>query len=175
MYLNPASWAQAFPMVRAGGLFILIMGASVLLGALLPRRRRSLLIIGAAAATVAIVLLAGRLSAPFGTPTKLQVWALFGSIGAEFVLIRIAIALSRGAGERYLLLAILFAVGLHFLPMAMAFGPACAALAAILCANAGIGLWLRPDVPLNRLWASDGVMKIVVGALMFCLPYLTAI
>ncbi len=128
MYLNPASWARAFPMIRAGGLFILIMGGSVLLGALLPRRRRSLLLLGAAVATVAIVFLAARLSAPFGTPPPLQVWALFVSIGAEFILIRIAVALPRHAGERSLHLANLFAVGLHFLPMALAFGPACAVL-----------------------------------------------
>src|ERR1700679_3386283 len=86
--LDPSSWAYAFPMVRAGGVFIFIMGAGVVLGALLPGRRRSLLIIGAGVATVAIVLLAAPLSAPFGTPTRLQLWFLFGSISAEAILIR---------------------------------------------------------------------------------------
>jgi hypothetical protein len=51
--LDPSSWAYAFPMVRAGGVFVFIMGAGVVLGALLPNRRRSLLIFGAAVATIA--------------------------------------------------------------------------------------------------------------------------
>jgi hypothetical protein len=154
-------------MVRAGGMFIAIMGAGVLLGAIIPNRRRSFLIVGAVAATVAIILAAARLSAPLGTPTRLQFMFLAGSIGAEAVLIRIAVAIYRRANERTLLLAILFAVGLHFLPMAGAFGPLCAALGVTLCACAGTGLWLNSAIPLNRLWASDGMIKITFGAIMF--------
>jgi hypothetical protein len=168
--LVPSSWAYAFPMVRAGGVFIFIMGAGVVLGALLPNKRRSLLIFGAAVATIAIVFLAARLSAPFGAPSRLQLWFLFGSIGAEAILVRVAVVLYRQAGERSLLLAILFAVGLHFLPMAVAFGPICAALGLTLCVCAGIGLWLTPDIPLNRLWASDGFIKMTFGAIMLLAP-----
>lgn len=118
--LDPSSWLYAFPMIRAGGVFIFAMGAGVVLGALLPNRRQLLLIIGAVIATIAIVFLAAPLSAPLGQPD--------------------------------LLLAILFAVSLHFLPMAVAFGPVRAALGMKLCVCAGIGLWLRPGIPLNRLW-----------------------
>jgi hypothetical protein len=157
-------------MVRAGGLFIFIMGTGVVLGAVLPNMRRSLLICGAVVATIAIILSAARLSAPFGAPTGLQIWSLFGSIVAEAVLVRVAVALYREAGERSLLSAILFAVGLHFLPMAMAFGPICAALGVALCANAGSGLWPTSDIALNRLWASDGVIKMTFGAIMFLAP-----
>src|ERR1700730_3320831 len=151
--LDPSSWAYAFPMVRAGGVFVFIMGAGVVLGALLPNRRRSLLIVGAAVATIAMVFLAARLSAPFGAPSRLQLWFLFGSIGAELILIRAAVALYRHAGERSLLLAVLFAVGLHFLPMSIALGPLCAALGVTLCLCAGGGWWWKPGVSLNRLWA----------------------
>ncbi len=170
MSLDPASWAYEFPMSRAGGVFILIMGAGVALGAALPNRRRSLLIFGAAVATIAMVLLAARLSAPFGRPSRLQLWFLFCSIGAEAILVRVAVVLYRYADKRSLLLAILFAVGLHFLPMAVAFGPICAALGVTLCVCAGIGLWLRPHIPLNGLWASDGIIKMVFGALMLVVP-----
>jgi hypothetical protein len=97
-------------MVRAGGLFIFIMGAGVVLGAVVPDRRRSLLFVGAAAATIAMIFSAARLSAPYGAPTRLQLWFLFGSIGAEAILIRVAVALERHADERSMLLAILFAV-----------------------------------------------------------------
>jgi hypothetical protein len=150
--------------------FIFIMGAGVALGALLPNRRRSLLILGAAVATIAIILLAAPLSAPFGTPSTLQLWFLFGSIGAEAILVRVAVALYHQAGERSLLLAILFAVGLHFLPMAVAFGPVCAALGATLCVCAGSGLWLRPGIALNTLWAADGFIKMAFGAIMLLAP-----
>src|SRR3984957_8370189 len=111
--LDPSSWAYAFPMVRAGGGFIFIMGAGVVLGALLPTRRRLLLIIGAAVSTIAIIFLAGPLSAPFGRPTRLQLWFLFGSISAEAILIRVAVAMYRRAGGRALLFALLLSVGLH--------------------------------------------------------------
>jgi hypothetical protein len=154
-------------MLHAGGLFILIMGVGVLAGALMPARRRSLLIVGAAVATVAIVLFAGRLSAPYGFPSKLQLWFLFGSIALEGALIRIAVARYRQAGERSLLLAILFVVGIHFFPMAVAFGPMCVALGLVLCSCSGAGLWLRLGLPLNALWALDGTLKIAFGAIMF--------
>lgn len=168
--LDPASWAYAFPMVRAGGVFVFIMGAGVVLGAFLPNRRRSLLISGAALATIAMIFSAAPLSAPLGTPTRFQLWFLFASIGAEAILVRVAVALYRQAGERSLLLAILFAVGLHFLPMAVAFGPICAALGVTLCGCAGSGLWLRPGIPLNRLWASDGFIKMAFGVIMLLAP-----
>jgi len=154
-------------MLRAGGLFILIMGIGVLAGAALPARRRGLLILGGAIATVAIVLFAGRLSAPFGRPSPVQLWFLFGSIALEVVLIRLAIARYREAGERALFLAILFVVGLHFLPMALAFGPLCIALGLVLCVWSAIALWLLPTLPLNGVWAVDGGIKIAFGAVMF--------
>ena len=157
-------------MVRAGGMFIALMGAGVVLGAFFPNQRRLLLIGGAVVATFAIVFLSERLSAPFGAPSRLQLLCLIGSIALEAILIRVAVALYRREGERSLLLAILFAVGLHFLPMAGAFGPACLALAIALCACAGAGLWLRTAIPLNTMWATDGFIKIAFGALMFFAP-----
>ena len=154
-------------MVRAGGLFILIVGLAVIAGAALPARRRSLLVVGGAIATIAIILFAGRLSAPFGRPTQLQVWFLFGSIALEVVLIRIVVAKYRLAGERTLLLAILFVVGLHFIPMAVTFGPVCLALGLVLCGWSAVGLWLRTTLALNIIWAVDGFIKMIFGVLMF--------
>jgi len=166
-FVNPTVLSSVFPMIRAGGLFILIMGLGVLVGAILPARRRSLLIVGAGAATAAIVLFAGRLSTPYGRPSQLQLWFLFGSIILEAALIRFAVQKYHVAGERSLLLAILFVVGIHFLPMTVTFGPICIALGLLLCACAGTGLWLRPSLPLNSLWALDGILKIAIGATMF--------
>lgn len=166
MPVSPSAWPHVFPLIRGGGLFIFIMGVGVLLGALLPFRRGLLLMVGAAVATLAIVLFARPLAAPFGAPTPIQLWFLFGSIAAEVVLVRFAVARYRQSGERALLLAILFVVGLHFLPMAVAFGPLCAALGLTLCLVAGSGLWLWPNISLDRLWAADGLIKMGFGAAM---------
>ena len=59
-------WTHTFPMVRAGGLFILIMGLDVLLGGMVPKRRMLLLALGGGGATVAITLFAGVLKIAFG-------------------------------------------------------------------------------------------------------------
>lgn len=164
--MTPSTLAHAFPLVRGGGLFIFTMGCGVVLGGVFVRYRKWLLAVGAAAATIAIMVYAPRLSEPFGAPTRLQFWFLFGAILAEAVLIRVVVALYRNAGERSLLLAILFVVGLHFLPMAVTFGPLCAALGLVASMNAATGLWLKPSLPLNGLWIADGVIKMIFGTLM---------
>ena len=164
--MHPLTWALAFPMVPAGGLFILIMGGGVLSGALFPNKRDFFLICAGAVATAALVIFGGRLMAPFGNPTPLQLWFLFGSIAIEVVLFRLALPRYRRAGERSARLASLFIVGFHFLPMAVAFGPACLALGVALCICAGAGLWLRRSASLNGLWAADGILKIAFGSIM---------
>lgn len=156
-----------FPMIRAGGLFILIMGIGVLLGGLWPRLRMAMLMAGGAGATLAIILTANVLTRPLGVPTRTQFWALLAAIALEIVLIRVAVARYKGAGERPFLFAILFVVGIHFLPMAITFGPLCALLGLCAMINGGIGLWASRDISLNRAWLIDGVLKLSFGGLMF--------
>jgi hypothetical protein len=157
-------------MVRAGGLFILVMGVGVVLGSVVPTLRRSLLAAAVVLATASIVVFGPALSASMGGPTPTQLWFLVGAIALEALFIGLAVAKYRRAGERALLLAILFAVGLHFLPMAGAFGPICAALGVTLCVTAGYGLWLRPSLQLNGLWLVDGLLKATFGAIMLFSP-----
>ncbi len=97
---HPVSWAPAFPMVPAGGLFIAIVGVGVVSGALFPTKRDFSLFCAFVVATVALVIFGGRLMAPFGNPTRLQLWFLFGSIGLEIILFRFALPKYRRAGER---------------------------------------------------------------------------
>src|SRR5262245_51187172 len=163
---HPLSWAPVFPMVPAGGLFIMIMGVGIVSGALLPTKRDLFLFCAFVVATAALVIFGGRLMAPFGNPTKLQLWFLFGSIALEIVLFRFGLARYRKAGERSTRLASLFIVGVHFLPMAVAFGPMCLRLGVVLCLCSGIGLWISPDLSVNRLWAADGLLKITFGLVM---------
>jgi hypothetical protein len=153
-------------MVPAGGLFIAIVGVGILSGALFPNKRDFLLICSFVVATAALILFGGRLMAPFGNPTPLQVWFLFASIAIEIILFRFALPKYRRRGERSARLASLFIVGLHFLPMAVAFGRMCLMLGLVLCLCSGTALWLRPDLPLNGLWAADGLIKIAFGSVM---------
>jgi hypothetical protein len=160
------SWAPVFPMVPAGGLFIAIVGVGIVFGALLPNKRDLALFCAFVVATAALVTFGGRLMAPFGNPRPLQIWFLLGSIALEIVLFRFGLPRYRKAGERSARLASLFIVGVHFLPMAVAFGPMCLTLGLALCLSSGAGLWLRPGLPLNGLWAADGLLKIAFGSVM---------
>ena len=157
----------SLPMTRAGGLFIAVMGAGVAMGGLIPRWRKGLLAVGGALALVALLAVGPHLQVE--NPTRQQVWFLFGSIALEVVLIRGVFFLYRGADERRLMLAILMAVGIHFLPMAGAFGPLCAALGLACIGNAAIGLFLARSTPLNTLWVVDGAIKLLFGGAMMVL------
>jgi hypothetical protein len=144
----------------------MIIGIGVVSGALLPDKRDLILFCAFVVATAALVTFGGRLMAPFGNPTRLRLWFLFGSIALEIALFRFGLARYRKAGERSARLASLFIVGVHFLPMAVAFGPMCLALGLALCFCSGARLWLRPSLPLNGLWAADGLLKIAFGSVM---------
>lgn len=155
-----------FPMIRAGGLFILLVGVGVLLGGAFASHRKLLLALAAAAASVAVANFAVQLTRPFGTPSASQIGALAGAVALEAVLVRVAIVRYRRSPERDLLLAILLAVGIHFIPMALAFGPLCAPLGACAVANAGTGLWFVRRAPLRCFWIVDGALKVCFGAWM---------
>ncbi len=165
--IDSVAMPHMFPMIRGGGLFIFVMGVGVILGALWSRRRMTMLIAGGAGATLAIILTADVLARPLGAPTRLQFWALAAAIALEIVLIRVVVARYKRAGERPFLLAILFVVGLHFLPMALTFGPLCAVLGLCAMANAGIAFRSSRDISVNRVWLIDGALKMGFGALMF--------
>jgi multisubunit Na+/H+ antiporter MnhG subunit len=92
---------------------------------------------------------------------------LVGSIALELLLVALVVKRFQAAGERTFFLAILFVVGVHFLPMALAFGPLCVALGAAAIANASVGLWRMRDAPLTTLWLMDGAIKILFGGLMY--------
>jgi hypothetical protein len=165
--MSALAMAHSFPMVRAGGLFILIMGIGVALGGLFPGLRKALLVVGGTAATMAIILLADALTRPLGRPTAIQIWALGGAILLETALIFAVVRRYRNSGERTLLLAILFVVGIHFIPMAISFGPLCALLGISAMTNAGVGLWVKREASLNSIWIVDGALKLAIGGLMY--------
>jgi hypothetical protein len=161
--------AHPFPLIRAGGLFLAIVGIAILLGALLPRRRWLLLAAGAALAAVVVSVAALPLSRPLGVPTRAQVATLFFAVLVEVVAIAWVRSRLRTHPERSVVLAVLLVVGLHFLPMGVAFGPLIAVLGVLAAANAGVGLLLFRTTPLALLWVLDGLLKSVTGVFMFAL------
>lgn len=160
------TYAHAFPLVRAGGLFLGIVGMGIIIGGVLPRLRDATLAVSGVIAAVATTFLAHRLAAPFGTPTALQVWSLVGAVALELALIPLVVRRLRSRGPRTVTLAVMLVVGIHFLPMALAFGPVMWVLALLACTIGVAGL-VMSRLPLNALWVLDGIAKLGAGAVMW--------
>ena len=153
-------------MVRSGGLFVLLVGLGMLMGAVLGENHLLLpLIVGASLAVIAQGVFRSRLVQPLGRPSRLQVMALISAIALEMILAAVvAYAFHFHQSHRFWLW-ILLVVGAHLLVIAVAQGRLLFLLGVACVANAIVGLWL-PQVPLVISWSIDGVMKIIVGSLM---------
>ena len=155
-----------YPLIRSGGLFLVIIGAMIIAGASLPRVRNILVAAGLALASIVTAIVAPSLAHPLGTPTWQQILVLAGSVLLEMILIQAVVRYVYHLGERTIVLSVLLVVGLHFLPMAVAFGPIIAILGILTILNAGAGLWLRQDMNLSILWFFDGLLKLACGIMM---------
>lgn len=158
-----------FPLVRAGGLFLMVVGVGLVAGAFSPKQRW---VFAGAAAVLATFLTAAAapvLVRPFGAPTVLQIAALAIAVAVEALMIATFGKYFRRGGSRSYELGMLFIVGLHFLPMGVAFGPVIGLLGLGCTLNAGHGLWIDRNHPSAAYWGIDGLMKVGAGALMFLL------
>ena len=161
----------SYPLIRSGGLFLIIMGAMIMAGASLPRVRNILVAAGLAFASLVTALAAARLTHPLGTPSWQQILVLAGSVLLELILIPVVVRSVNHLGERTIVLSVLLVVGVHFLPMAFAFGPMIGLLGILTILNAGAGLWLKPDLNLSIFWFFDGLLKLTGGiAMMVVVP-----
>ena len=155
-----------FPMVRSGGLFVLLVGLGILAGAILGENHFiPPLIAGACLAAIAQGVFRSRLVQPLGTPTRFQVMTLIGAIVLEMILVTLVAYVFHFHQSRSFWLWILLVVGIHFLIIAMAQGKLLVLLGVACIANAIVGLWL-PQVPLVIFWFIDGLMKMIVGSWM---------
>jgi hypothetical protein len=155
-----------FPLIRSGGLFLIIIGAMIIAGALLPRARNILVVAGLALASIITAIAAPSLIHPLGVPNWPQILVLAGSVLLEMILIQVVVRYVYHLGERTIILSVLLVVGLHFLPMTVAFGPIIGILGILTMLNAGAGLWLSPNMNLSILWFFDGLLKLACGILM---------
>lgn len=158
--------AELFPLIRAGGLFLAIVGIAILLGAVQFKWRNLLLGAGAMLATAMTIAGAAHLAAPYGAPTRLQIWSLVVAVLLEMGVSTWAIRHFAPHGSRAVTMAVLAIVGAHFVIMAPAFGPLIVLLSAVTVGNALAGACL-PRYSLRMLWAVDGALKLGVGVLMF--------
>ncbi len=160
------SYADAFPLTPAGGLFLTVIGAFIILGSRFFGSKNVFLGIGGGLGIAAAFVFGGYLSEGHGIPTAFQIWSIIVAGVLEgaampFIAIRL-----RPQGPRVHMLGVLVAVGAHFFIMIPAFGPVIAMLGCLLIGNAALG-WNRPAEPNHRIWLADGLIKTGVGLLMW--------
>lgn len=156
-----------YPIVRSGGLFLLIIGAALLaaIAASGDAPMNHGVFYAALAAALLSLLLAGRLS--LGSPTPLQIGALVFALALQGALIVLqGRLLPPTTPEHVRWLWVSLIVGVHFLPMAVAFGPRMLLLGGACIATALVGLAV-PTVTYEAFGIVDGVPKVGFGAWLF--------
>ncbi len=158
--------AHPFPLIRGGGLFLLLVGLSIVVGAVAPRRLWASFTAGVMIASAVVALTAVRLTAPLGRPTAFQIESLMVAVFIEVMAIGWLGSRLRAATERQRTLSILLVVGAHFFVMAPAFGPLVVLLGLASVVNALAGL-RATATPWVAFWVVDGLLKAGVGGTMF--------
>jgi uncharacterized protein DUF6609 len=155
--------AAAYPMARRGGLFLVLIGAALIAAIALGRDALVSYPVFFAGTGLAIVSLFVSRRLSDGRPTRAQLVALAAAIALEVVLFALLPrVLPLGTPEHTRWLWALMIVGVHFLPMAVSFGPLFLLLGGACISNAALGL-LLPEVPFALFGVIDGVLKLFVG------------
>jgi hypothetical protein len=156
-----------YPMSPAGGLFIALVGAGLIAavgfsGAALVNY--IVFFVGSGLGIMAL-LFAGRLS--IGKPTRIQIFTLAAAIVLELALfIIMGRMLPPGTGESVRWKWVSMIVGVHFLPMAISFGPRLLVLGAFCIVISISGLFLS-NVPSELFLLLDGAAKLLFGLWLF--------
>jgi hypothetical protein len=172
-----ANLQYPYPGIRAGGLFLVIVGIGIVAGGFAGERQMTTVFnVGFFAGFVLLALLGRRLVRPLGSLTRFQVFAMPAAIVLEAISITIVnhvfkADLAQGNLHRYVLF-ILLVVGIHFVVFAIPMGPLMLLAAALCIINATIGL-LVPDVSVVCFWILDGLIKVGVGSAMLWVPGLS--
>ncbi|MGC3982363.1 MAG: hypothetical protein QM808_14025 [Steroidobacteraceae bacterium] len=153
----------AYPMRKAGGLFLIFIGLG-LVGAIAFSGNAlvnyNLFFVGLGVGVLSIFLTRCRSRT---RPSKLQIVALSGALLLQaLLLIVLRRRLPPGTEESVQWLWVLMIVGVHFLPMSLAFGPLFFLLGLLCIGNAGTGL-LASNLPYELFGIADGILKISFG------------
>jgi len=163
--------AYSYPLIRGGGLFFLVIGAAIVIGAATPRFRTHILVLGGVSASISLGIFAPGLSAKYGLPTTLQLVSLGVAITLEMIAIPIVARLTRHRGDRDMNISILFVVALHFFFMLPTFGP-CVGILGLACALNLIAAVKLTAYRFAFVSLIDGFLKLSIGTLMLVVPTL---
>jgi len=106
----------------------------------------------------------------YGKPTRIQIIALAIAILLEIVLFFIMVnVLPSGIAASVRLMWILMIVGVHFLPMAISFGPRFGVVGILCIVNASAGLILG-SASSDIFLLADGALKVGFGLWLFKKP-----
>ncbi len=162
----PTQKQHPYPLIRTGGLFLVLIGAGMVAGSLVGGREpvyRPIFFAATALGFTALFALAKRLA--YGSPTRNQIIALVAAIALEVALLSaLSFLLPKTTARNYWLWTLLV-VGIHFLPMGYTFGPKVALLGSACIVNASVGL--RVDLPFLVFGILDGLLKMGFGLAMF--------
>jgi FtsH-binding integral membrane protein len=163
-----AELTHPFPLIRAGGAFLLVAGFLFALGWIWPKRFS---IFMAMAFGLGGFCAYGALALPpdLGPPSALHIAVLIGAIAFEIIAVLWIYRTVKD--ERRQDGWVLFWVGAHFAPMAILLGPLALVLAGLTMANAALALWALRQAPILPFGLADSAIKILIGAaLLFVYP-----
>jgi hypothetical protein len=168
--------ARRFPMIRQGGLFITCVGVGLIVAtyaAQVTRQAtpvlRPVFFLAVALGVTGLFGLRRRLS--LGRPTRPQLVALWIGLGFEGAMFALLPRLLGRVDLGTFWLAVLIVVGLHFLPLTVAFGPRCGFLGILCVVLAAIGLEMQPYFGVRAVIAADGALKTAFGLSMVLYPF----
>jgi hypothetical protein len=164
--------SHPYPMIRSGGLFLIMIGTGIILGAIFPEHSWHAFGISVFVGSVALTLWARSLTAPLGIPTRSQIGTLIIAVIVELIFIYFLPRFFPPKTEHHFRLLILLIVGVHFLIMTPAFGPLITIVGILTIINAGLGLRTGTPIAFFKIWGIDGILKLSVGAIMLCFPFL---
>ncbi|HEX7237719.1 MAG TPA: DUF6609 family protein [Gammaproteobacteria bacterium] len=153
-----------YPIARSGGLFLLIIGAGLLAAIAASGDAPVNRGVFYAALGAALVSLCFARRVSLGRPTPLQIGALVFAVALQGALIVLkSRLLPHTTPEHVRWLWVAAIVGIHFLPMAVTFGPRMLLLGSACIATALAGLSM-PSIPYEVFGIVDGALKVAVGA-----------
>lgn len=156
-----------YPMAPSGGLFLALVGLGLIAAVAFGGDRVADLRIFFVGVGLGLVALMFTSKLSLGTPTRLQIGALVAAVLLEVVLFNVqGRMLPQGTDESVRWMWICMIVGVHFLPMAISFGPRLLLLGAICIAISIAGLNL-PSVPGEIFLLVDASSKLMIGLWLF--------